>query len=71
MIHYILAIQPEGARVRAKAIPRNVTEPEATGAGRILRAGRLSLDLTSHRARLDGEDIRLLRLGTFLRGFRP
>jgi two-component system phosphate regulon response regulator PhoB len=51
---------PRELVLRAKAILRRVAEAGVTsGGGRILRAGPIRLDLTSHQTLLDGEELKL------------
>jgi two-component system phosphate regulon response regulator PhoB len=50
---------PRELVLRVKAILRRIQEPAVESGGRILRAGPLSLDVSSHNVRMDGEELSL------------
>lgn len=50
---------PRELVLRVRAILRRIHEPAVESGGRILRAGPLSLDVTSHHVLLDGEELNL------------
>jgi len=50
---------PRELALRVRSVLRRSTVPAAPGPPRILRAGRLILDLTAHRASRDGADLAL------------
>jgi two-component system phosphate regulon response regulator PhoB len=50
---------PRELVLRAQAILRRVQDAGAASGGRILRAGPLRLDITSHQTLLDGEELKL------------
>lgn len=50
---------PRELVLRVKAILRRVHEPAVESGGRILRAGPVSLDVNSHQALLEGEELNL------------
>ncbi len=50
---------PRELVLRVKAILRRIQEPAVESGGRILRAGPVSLDVNSHQALLDGDELNL------------
>ncbi|NNM04134.1 MAG: response regulator transcription factor [Gemmatimonadetes bacterium] len=50
---------PRELVLRVRAILRRTKEPAAKSGGRVLRAGPVSLDVNSHQALLDGEELNL------------
>jgi two-component system phosphate regulon response regulator PhoB len=50
---------PRELVLRARAILRRVSETDSTSGGRVLRAGPLRLDVESHRAAIDGDEVNL------------
>lgn len=50
---------PRELVLRARAILRRVSETDSMSGGRVLRAGPLRLDVESHRAAIDGDEVNL------------